>query len=435
MAGFVIEISKLDTTHSVPYPKIPSSGLTVTLRVNPYSGTTYSLTEVGTTGVYGIATVNDGQYKLYIGGAEQTAYQTFWIGDSAPRFDTIAERTAATGVTIDGVLIKDSLNASSIMALTGNQECAGVKSFQGSIKTNTISEYGAGSGVTIDGIGLIDDLDTSNIVTKSAVDQTIAGVKTFSAQTNHTGAIVGTSTLAVSGQVTFNTQCAKYGSTFAISNDVDIPHKAYVDDAITAASGNYTESINVVSVFPELGATIPGVAYSGIASAIASFTSPSITKQCCVLIKGTGATSQYITFNVSTLVDYVHIKGLHKRINIVPDIAVETSTAQNMMFENCSVFFGIKTITDARTMENIHFVYCDLYAYNDITFTGSYLKLIDCNIYSASGHDITYTGAGQIMGCRFMQNTTASSWTGVYAGNYDNCNNSFSMPADPSPSP
>jgi len=70
MAGFSIQVLKADAGNS--NAMVVSSGLTVTLRVSPYSGTTYTLAEIGTTGVYNNATVDDGEYKLYIGGVEQT---------------------------------------------------------------------------------------------------------------------------------------------------------------------------------------------------------------------------------------------------------------------------------------------------------------------------------------------------------------------------
>ena len=519
MAGFGIQVLKADATNS--NAMIVSSGLTVTLRINPYSSTTYTLAEVGTTGVYNHNSIDDGMYKLYIGGVEQTQYKTFHIVDSSPRFDTIsewtsaagvtidgillkdsldgsgiidkvtaqtkagvltlsdipkmdaiAERTSGSGVTIDGILLKDSLDGSSIVAKTGNQTINGNKTFVDSPITNTITERTAAQGVTIDGILLKDDLDTSAIVTKASVNQTIDGVKTFSGVAKCLTAASGTtelirwdeamrladtqtvtgiktfsaaclfsSTLGVTGaltttgQATFNTQVAKYGSSsFAVSNDGDIPHKKYVDDAITSASGNYVESVNEVAVFPELSANIPGVAYADIVSAINSFSSPAVTNQCCVVVKGTGSSSQYIQFNVSGLKDYVHIKGLHRRINIIPDIAVEATTNQNMMFENCSIFLGINTITAARTLANMQLVNCDIYFYNDLTLSGDNFRAKNCNFYSASGHDVTYSGAGEIMGCYFMQNTTASSWTGVWAS-YDNCNNSYTPPTDPSPTP
>ena len=282
---------------------------------------------------------------------------------------------------------------------------------------DAIAEKTAATGVTIDGVLLKDSLTVSDIVTISGTD-TITGAKAFThAQVYFTHA---TAPPAITSQPTNNTHAA---------------NKLYVDQAVLAASGNYVESVNLVSVMPELGAVIPGVSYKDIGSAIASFASPAETNQCCVLVKGTGITSQYIQVNVSALKDYVHIRGIHRKINIVPDIAVETTTDQNMMFENCSVFLGANTITTARTLANMQLINCDIYFYNDLTLDGANLKVKNCTFYSASGHDVTYTGAGEITDCHFMQTANASSFTGVYSGNYDNDNNSYTPPTDPSPSP
>jgi len=63
---------------------------------------------------------------------------------------------------------------------SGNQNVAGIKDFSDSIKSNTISEHTTNTGVTIDGVLIKDSLDNSNIVTKDGV-QTITGIKTYSA--------------------------------------------------------------------------------------------------------------------------------------------------------------------------------------------------------------------------------------------------------------
>lgn len=59
--------------------------------------------------------------------------------------DTISELTSASGVTVDGVLFKDS----AVSAASG-------------VSTNTITEYASGSGVTIDGILLKDNVITGD---------------------------------------------------------------------------------------------------------------------------------------------------------------------------------------------------------------------------------------------------------------------------------
>ncbi len=60
--------------------------------------------------------------------------------------DTISEKTSATGVTIDGVLIKDSLNGSGIVALATTQTLTGKKTMAATVQTVTAyTPAGAGT--------------------------------------------------------------------------------------------------------------------------------------------------------------------------------------------------------------------------------------------------------------------------------------------------
>ena len=101
--------------------------------------------------------------------------------------DTIGEKTSATGVTIDGVLLKDSDISANDISSNNLQVRAGYKLY-----VDTIDESSAGTGVTIDGVLLKDnnvtctDLTasgTTTVTTQSATDNstkiaTTAFVKT-----------------------------------------------------------------------------------------------------------------------------------------------------------------------------------------------------------------------------------------------------------------
>lgn len=78
------------------------------------------------------------------------------------------DATGLTGVPVDSTLVHN----------TGDETIAGVKTFSSTPKMDAIAEKTAATGVTIDGILLKDDLDTSGIVTKSTA-QSITGAKTF----------------------------------------------------------------------------------------------------------------------------------------------------------------------------------------------------------------------------------------------------------------
>ncbi len=115
------------------------------LRVSPYSTNTHSGSHV-TNGVWDFGAVADGTYQLYYSAdnwvteSKVDNFGTRYIGTASPTFDTaiastkvetniISEKTSGSGVTIDGLLIKD-----------------------GGISLDTLSEKTAAAGVTIDGV-------------------------------------------------------------------------------------------------------------------------------------------------------------------------------------------------------------------------------------------------------------------------------------------
>jgi hypothetical protein len=72
--------------------------------------------------------------------------------------DTISELTSASGVTVDGVLLKDS----AVSAASG-------------VSTNTITEYSSGSGVTADGVLLKDNTVTASGVSTNTISEYASG--------------------------------------------------------------------------------------------------------------------------------------------------------------------------------------------------------------------------------------------------------------------
>jgi len=150
-------------------------GGTINLRLSPYSVAAYtgSLDGAGT-GRYAFTNVESGDYKVYNSGSELTAFGIIRIGQSdavlitgaqslngiktflaQPVFDvglktdTISEETAAAGVTIDGILLKDSLTASGIASLSATQTIAGATTMSNLIVpaiTGSSSVVNAGEG-------------------------------------------------------------------------------------------------------------------------------------------------------------------------------------------------------------------------------------------------------------------------------------------------
>lgn len=136
----------------------PTTGLTtVNLRLSPFAVATYTMDSPLGDGVYKFNDVIlDGDYKVFVGDIEQTYFGMICLGKSG------------------AVLI------------TGNQTIDGVKTFTqqivltAGVKTNTISENTADAGITIDGVLIKDSLDASNIQSLSTA-QTVTAKKTYSA--------------------------------------------------------------------------------------------------------------------------------------------------------------------------------------------------------------------------------------------------------------
>lgn len=167
------------------------------LRKAPY--TTRESTQTAgtiTNGLYEFLNVSDGDYKVYDGNTEQTNMGIIPIGEDQAvtitgnqtvagtktfssqivvshadgiKLDKIQEYTAAAGVTIDGVLIKDSLDASNIVSKTGSQDISGAKTITTSLN---IDSGGAIFNIESGGIGIIEDAPTmgSHIVNKTYAD-------------------------------------------------------------------------------------------------------------------------------------------------------------------------------------------------------------------------------------------------------------------------
>jgi hypothetical protein len=110
-----------------------------------------------------------------------------------------------------------------VVKTTGDQTIAGKKTFTDTLETDAIAEKTAAHGVTIDGINLKDDLDTSGIVAKTGA-QTIAGVKSFNSGAiihtpqTYTPAASGTATLDLSKGNRHRIQMPAGNITIAISN-------------------------------------------------------------------------------------------------------------------------------------------------------------------------------------------------------------------------
>ncbi len=361
-----------------------------------YNGTNTYTATCGSDGSIDFGTVENGFYKLKVtGGSDVPKYGERYICDDTPNFtsvvilaggslstDTISETTSGAGVTIDGVKLKDS-----------------------EVYSDVIKEKTTGNGVSVD-----------SVVCKDG-KVTCIGLDT---------------TINTSGSGDTNRPKAVYSDGYSAPiNDSEYTEKKYVDDKVaTITATPFQESPQKVRVIVN-GTSIANKIYLTIATAINSFGSPAITKQCIVEIQDTGNASQYISLAHSSLVNYVHLKGIAKHINLILGIASASVTA-NVNFNDLIIFMGANDITTDRTYNSVNFENCDIYAYKSLTFTNC--KLTNCRIFQPNGEDVTVTGTTQLTNCILTNALTASGLTGVgYVTNTTSeVNTSYTMPTDPS---
>jgi hypothetical protein len=142
------------------------------------------------------------------------------LKDSAVNSDTINEKTAAAGVTIDGVLLKDAaVNTDTINEKTSAAGVTvdGVLLKDAAVNTDTINEKTAAAGVTIDGVLLKDSaVNTDTISEKTSA----AGVTIDGVLLKDNGVVVGAGT--VSAPTIAPTGDANTGIYFSGADAVDI---------------------------------------------------------------------------------------------------------------------------------------------------------------------------------------------------------------------
>lgn len=367
---------------------------TINLRLSPYGSATYTGTLVGD-GVYSFGSVNSGEYKVYNGGTELTSFGIVKIGE-------------------DGAVL-----------ITGNQTIAGVKTFtnqpvlNAGVQTDTISEKTSATGVTIDGILLKDNLNASNIVTVNTT-QDVTGSKTF------------TATQIFSNTVTFQNDIGVSPIIFPrVVNASDFPQspehltqKAYVDAVVSAVQVKpYQQATNVRRV--QSGATTEaGKVYSTIAECISNFGTATATNRLMVILEKGQADSNYsnlFPLSQSTIdtKQFINIVGLSREgTMLVLGLTADNNdcTAQ-VRFENMTVFMTT-TLSD-RVLGSMEFYNCDLYCYKDVNFSNCIIK--NCDIVHANGEIPILSGNGKCLNTSFSGSVLEDSYTGnaSYTDGYD----------------
>ena len=387
---------------------IPTTGLTQLKLRNLTTLTEYNMVTEVSTGVYHFGDVSTpipyGKYNLY--------NNTTLLSD----FGTI-------GIGVPGIVYD-----------TGAQTVAGIKTFSeqpvfsSGIKTNTISENTATSGVTIDGILLKDSLDLSNIVTKTG-SQTIAGEKTFSDIATFSNTSVFQNDIGASPAIYPQVANSSDQPTLA----VHLAPKFYVDAAVSSVNVKpYQQATNIRRV-QQPGIVEAGKLYTSIADCITNFGTTSNTARLLILLEQGQADSNYnnifpLTHAAISTKTHISIIGIsrfntHLLFGLTGDAVGCTA---EVTFENMSIY-ATTQISD-RVYGSMEFNNCTIYAYKDINFANC--KITNCDIVHANGEIPTLSSGGKCLNTTFSGTVTEDTYTGkaVYSDGYDS---SPTMPTAP----
>lgn len=372
----------------------------INLRLSSGGGAVYNGTHVGD-GVYEFTGVASGSYKVFSSGTELTKISWVLVGESGAVLitsdqtiagvktfsaqtifssglatDTIAERTAGSGVTIDGVLIKDSLDTSGIVAKTGTQTVAGLKTFSVRPETPSASTPTAND-------QLVDKLYTDTgdaLALHKAGAETITGAKLWKA-----GCVIDTANGGTIQQSVYLTP----------PSNLHFTPKKYVDDIIASYLSGLTvplsqqsnRTIRVIYDGVFEGGTSPRVELSITAAlASASALTPTNAKQYYVLVEKNGAeTGIGSAANLSSIVDYVHISG--QNIGTVingDDTALTAGAIGRTIIKDCALTWA-SGATATPSFTNVVFQNV-LFDINDNSLDFTTCLFLNCRIKGTAGN-------------------------------------------------
>ena len=307
---------------------------TINLRLSSGGGAVYNGTHIGD-GVYEFTGVASGSYKVFSANSELTKISWVIVGESGAvlitetqtitgaktftaetifslriKTDTIWENTSGAGVTVDGILLKDSLNTSQIVTTANvNQNILGLKEFNPYPRVDDAvpSPTDPRDVTTKD---YVDGLDS--LVVHKAGSETITGAKLHNAGGNivvdHASATAGYSANVT---VTDNKQWVALGH---MTTFVNTQIQNYISGNIPAFQLSDTYRRVIYNGTQETNRTFIDISAS-VLNAVAN--SPSVTKQFFVEIQQDSNTrvSANTISSVET-VDYVHLFAISNRIRI-----------------------------------------------------------------------------------------------------------------------
>ncbi len=300
-------------------------------------------------GVYSFASIDSGDYTVWSdsGPTQLTKFGTIRIGEAGAVLTT-GNQTIGGAKTFSAVATFSSQSV-----------------FTNGLKADTIAENTSASGVTIDGILLKDDLTTSNIVNLNGT-QTISAVKTFSALPESsvapTTANQFTNKTYVDSSVASVSAVAYQQGTNVrrvISNATAISGKVYTSAALALASISSPSATNRFIVELENGVsdanyynihyvdhadlqdyvTITGLSRNGT-HVLLGTTSESASETQIVNFENM---SIYLSTAISGARTYASMKFSNCNIYAAEDV-----TFNNCILDNC--FIGQETTSDTTTL-------------------------------------------------------------------------------------
>jgi len=298
---------------------------------------------------------------------------------------------------------------------TGNQTIGGVKTFSAQaifssgLKSNTIAAN-SGSTVTVAGIPLTTDLTTSNIVNLNGT-QTISAVKTFTALPE---------------------------STTSCSTAYQFANKTYVDAQVAAVNViPYQQGSNIRRIISGVTEQA-GKVYSTIANAISNISSTSATNRFIIELEKGQADANYsdIFFCLHSTLEslspcYVTLKGKSRfETNLLLGGTGDTATYTNanLYLENMTVWLSNDDLSGARIYNSVNFSNCRIMAYENLTLPS--VRMVNCFVESPSSKTVTISGTGYYLSSQFTASVTENG-SGFYTDYVDSLNSTHTMPTEP----
>jgi len=246
-----------------------------------------------------VSTLATDSAVVHLSGAEVVTGQKDFSGGI--KTDDIVESTLDAGVTIETVLIKDGLvdgkdvstlaTDSAVVHLAGTETVTGDKSFSGAVKVDTISELTPANGVSIDGVLLKDSkvsgsyVDIASLTAATSADDSdellindsgtnkkitkanlLSGIATSNGLAKHIAITVGTSSVSSTTSIPENaivkSVTTRINSVYSAGATLQVIVDGATDLEIQATGDNDAETANAYESRPFLtvGATNVGVA-------------------------------------------------------------------------------------------------------------------------------------------------------------------------------